>query len=167
MCNVINQEPICSCFEGYTGNPSHECHKPPFGPIVQEYDPCDPDPCGPYSQKRKRNGYCSCSCLPGYRGTPPGCRPECEIDPDCPQNKACRDLKCIDPCVEKNCGRRADCRTVNHVATCYCKHTFTGDPNSEKGCHKIEGAESIMQIITNRTVGLHLLSSIFLHFSHY
>lgn len=29
VCNVINQEPICSCLTYYTGNPSHECHLPP------------------------------------------------------------------------------------------------------------------------------------------
>ncbi len=29
VCNVINQSPICDCFEGYLGDPSDECHPPP------------------------------------------------------------------------------------------------------------------------------------------
>ncbi len=108
------------------------------GPIVDEIlDPCNPDPCGPYSQKRERSGYCSCSCLPNYKGTPPNCRPECEIDPDCPQNRACRDLKCVDPCGYEECGRNADCRASQHQAKCECRRGFVGDPR--KGCVKEKG----------------------------
>ena len=40
------------------------------GEITEEIE-CD---CGPYSQNRERNGICSCSCLPGYKGAPPNCR---------------------------------------------------------------------------------------------
>jgi hypothetical protein len=100
VCNVINQDPICSCLQGYLGDPNFECHPPPSKTIflnqccfikceqifrvyfsssaginsTENIDPCDPDPCGPFSQKRERSGYCSCSCLPGYKGSPPNCR---------------------------------------------------------------------------------------------
>ncbi len=140
MCNVINQEPVCSCFEGYEGNPSYECHPPPSGIITDDEikDPCNPDPCGPYSQKRERSGYCSCSCLPGYLGTPPNCHPECEVDPDCRSYLACRELKCIDPCRDPDrCGHNADCLVIAHEATCECRPGFTGDANSRQGCKKI------------------------------
>lgn len=90
-------------------------------------NPCQPSPCGPYSQCREINGHAVCSCNTGYVGAPPTCRPECVVSSECPQNKACSNQKCIDPCPG-TCGVNANCQVINHNPICTCKQGFTGDP---------------------------------------
>ena len=43
-------------------------------------DPCNPTPCGANSECGVAEGRPVCSCLPGYFGAPPGCRPECVMN---------------------------------------------------------------------------------------
>lgn len=90
-------------------------------------NPCDPSPCGPNAQCQNVNKNPSCSCLPSYIGTPPSCRPECLINPDCPTNKACVNTKCKDPCPG-SCGENAECIVINHAVTCSCMTGYTGNP---------------------------------------
>lgn len=90
-------------------------------------DPCVPSPCGPNSQCRNVNGQGVCSCLPNYIGSPPGCRPECVVSSECPQNRACVNQKCVDPCPG-TCGLNARCEVINHSPICSCQVGFTGDP---------------------------------------
>ena len=90
-------------------------------------DPCNPSPCGPNSQCRQNNGQATCSCIAGYLGSPPSCRPECIVSSDCAPNEACNNQKCIDPCPGK-CGIRATCRVISHNAICTCPVGMTGDP---------------------------------------
>ena len=73
------------------------------------------------------NGHEACSCLPGYIGPPPNCRPECVINSECPANKACIQQKCGDPCIG-SCGINAKCDVVNHNAICSCPYDYIGDP---------------------------------------
>ena len=55
-----------------------------------EEDPCNPNPCGPYSNPPRNAGdRCDCSCQPGMIGQPPNCRPECQLNSDCPVDKIC------------------------------------------------------------------------------
>lgn len=90
--------------------------------------PCQPNPCGPYSECRQgSDDQAICSCLPGYFGNP--CRPECIINSDCPLNKACVNNKCVDPC-EGSCGTNAICTVVSHKASCSCPNNFSGNPYS-------------------------------------
>lgn len=90
-------------------------------------NPCNPSPCGPNAICREHNGAGSCSCLPDYFGDPyTGCRPECLMSSDCPFDKACLSLKCIDPCPG-SCGINAECRVINHIPECSCVPGFTGD----------------------------------------
>jgi len=96
-------------------------HKAPI-----ETNPCQPSPCGPNSQCREVNGYSMCSCLIGYYGTPPTCHPECSIDSDCSQNRACSNQKCRDPCPGA-CGENAQCHTISHRPHCICPPGFTGN----------------------------------------
>lgn len=100
---------------------------PPPPPKEVIVNPCVPSPCGPNSQCRDIGGSPSCSCLPQYIGSPPTCRPECTINPDCPSNLACIREKCIDPCPG-SCGTNALCAVVNHNPSCSCLSGFTGDP---------------------------------------
>lgn len=90
-------------------------------------NPCEPSPCGPYSICRMLNEHAICSCQRGYIGSPPSCRPECIVSADCPQDKACTNQRCIDPCPG-TCGINARCQVVNHNPICSCTAGLTGDP---------------------------------------
>lgn len=126
-CRVVSHNPICSCPPGYTGDPLESCRiSPPIEPV--DTDPCDPDPCGPYSQKYEQDGHCVCSCLPGYRGIAPNCKPECIVSSECSLTTACFDYKCVDPCAGNICGINARCQVVSHNAICQCPQGYTGDP---------------------------------------
>ena len=90
-------------------------------------NPCQPSPCGPNSECREKNGGAACSCLAGYKGAPPACRPECVLNTDCPDHLACIGQKCLDPC-EGECGQNARCTVRNHSPVCRCNSGYTGDP---------------------------------------
>ena len=93
----------------------------------QREDPCNPSPCGPNAECRNVNGEPKCSCLPGYFGRPPNCRPECVANSDCISTLACIRQKCTDPCPG-TCGINALCEVTNHNPICYCPKDMTGDP---------------------------------------
>lgn len=90
-------------------------------------NPCKPSPCGPYSNCRAQNNHAVCSCLANYIGAPPNCRAECMSSSECPQDKACYNERCKDPCPG-TCGQNANCRVINHNPICTCLSGFTGDP---------------------------------------
>lgn len=118
--------PYCTCLRGYEGDPFSRCTQKVINtPTV--VTPCEPNPCGPYSVCQGSGGSHLCNCKPGYIGTPPHCGPECTINEDCPNNKACVREKCIDPCIG-SCGANTDCRAMNHLAICTCRSGYRGDP---------------------------------------
>lgn len=141
LCTVVNHVPMCTCIEGYDGNAFIGCNKlpgssvfnTPFIDFTEHFiseipqTPCLPSPCGPNSQCRQINGQAVCSCVPGFVGSPPTCRPECIISAECNQNRACVNQKCIDPCPG-TCGIGANCQVVNHNPICSCPVQYTGDP---------------------------------------
>lgn len=160
-CRVINHSPICSCPSGYTGSPFIHCEEiPPSKSQIMEWmslqvmlitfllstepaylpppavkrDPCQPSPCGQYSQCRNVNDQAICSCLPQYYGSPPQCHPECTIHQDCLNDRACINEKCIDPCPGA-CGINALCKVTNHIPICFCQEGYEGNPFSS--CSKI------------------------------
>lgn len=89
--------------------------------------PCNPSQCGPNSQCREVNGQAVCSCVPGFIGSPPACRPECVTSAECPLSEACSNQKCINPCPG-TCGIAALCQVVIHNPICSCPAGHTGDP---------------------------------------
>ena len=97
----------------------------PVAPV--QVDPCTPDPCGPYSECRPEGPRPVCSCLKGYFGGPPNCRPECLLSSECPLTMACVQQKCVDPCPG-TCGANAECKVVNHNPICSCPRGYSGDP---------------------------------------
>lgn len=97
--------------------------------LEQPRNPCQPSQCGPNSQCRNLNDQAVCSCQSDYTGTPPNCRPECVVNSECPQNRACHRFKCTDPCPG-TCGINARCQVINHNPICSCPPTLTGDPFS-------------------------------------
>lgn len=149
-CNVVNHIPMCSCPAGFSGNAFVACriiestYKMSLGKLVQCFvglcnvcvlvfsapvatNPCNPSPCGPNSQCRVINGQAVCSCVPGFIGSPPTCRPECVTSSECPLSQACINQKCLDPCPG-TCGIGANCQVVNHNPICSCPAKSTGDP---------------------------------------
>lgn len=90
-------------------------------------NPCLPSPCGPNSQCIERNGHAICSCVPTFIGSPPTCHPECIVNSECPQNEACANQRCIDPCPG-SCGFNAKCNVINHNPICSCPSHYTGNP---------------------------------------
>jgi hypothetical protein len=134
-CQVRNHSPICSCPPQYSGDPFYRCYKVErVEPPQETRNPCQPSPCGPFSECKEINGIAACSCLKGYIGSPPNCRPECTINEECPNDKACMQQRCQDPCPG-SCGYNSNCRVTNHYAQCYCNPGFTGDPFS--GCNEV------------------------------
>ena len=145
QCNVFNHVPMCTCIQGYVGDPFTACNPAPPPPrtfnqnLLQVHkiknicvpvgepvvtDPCNPSPCGPNAQCR--NG--QCSCLPEFQGDPyQGCRPECVQSTDCTRDKACMQRKCRDPCPG-TCGQSAVCVVSNHIPMCSCPSGMQGDP---------------------------------------
>ena len=55
------------------------------------------------------------------------CRPECVLNSECPQDRACINQKCVDPCPA-SCGTFATCVVRNHSPICACRQSYTGDP---------------------------------------
>jgi hypothetical protein len=98
-----------------------------FAEAPPQIDPCRPSPCGPNSQCRTSDNHAVCSCLQGYMGIPPSCRPECVVSAECPQTRACVNQKCTDPCLG-SCGLGARCEVINHSPICSCREGQTGDP---------------------------------------
>ena len=129
-CQVINHAPICACPSGQTGNPFIRCYNEVLQDTPLDTNPCQPSPCGPYSQCRNINDQASCSCLPNMIGHPPNCRPECLTNNDCSAKHSCMNQKCIDPCIGA-CSINAECRVVGHIPMCHCRDGFIGDPFSE------------------------------------
>lgn len=106
QCIPVNHIPTCICVDGYIGDPLVSCREPPKIEH-QPINPCQPSPCGPNSKCRVVNDIAVCSCVDEYIGSPPNCRPECTVNSECPQNKACHRFKCTNPCAG-TCGGMCD-----------------------------------------------------------
>ena len=142
ICSVLNHTPTCTCYEGYIGDPFTACRRKPIPiePVIAD-DPCDPNPCGPYSNPPKVIGdRCHCTCLPEMIGSPPNCRPECVMNSDCPNDKACVNNKCKDPCPGV-CGIHASCHVTNHIPQCTCDPGYSG--NAFVACTRVTTCKSL------------------------
>lgn len=110
-------------FHSYLDNPLFV----PADRLPEPVNPCQPSPCGPNSLCREVNEAPSCTCLEGYHGQAPYCRPECTSNEECSNHLSCINNKCKNPC-EGACARNAECRVVSHSPICLCPYGFTGDP---------------------------------------
>lgn len=148
LCHIINHNPVCTCSNKYTGDPFVRCHPQRESslaikrfttpsifmiysaveePVVTPTDPCQPSPCGSYSECKNIENTPSCTCLPNYIGSPPNCRPECVNNAECSHNLACITQKCKDPCPGA-CGINAECRVISHTPNCFCINGYIGNP---------------------------------------
>lgn len=134
-CQVVNHNPICSCPQGLRGDPFVSCQyfEEPIDDR-EEKNPCIPSPCGQNSICQIKQNRPVCSCIENFIGKPPYCRPECVLNTECPQDKACVREKCTDPCLSA-CGPNAECHVAAHSAYCNCLPGYEGD--SFVGCKKI------------------------------
>jgi hypothetical protein len=90
-------------------------------PVIQE------DTCNCVPNAECRDGVCVC--LPDYYGDGyVSCRPECILNNDCPNNKACIRNKCKNPCTSVACGEGANCDVIYHAVMCTCPPGTTGSP---------------------------------------
>ena len=130
-CTVISHHPICSCPPNFEGDPFVSCTKKDPRPEITvpplPVHPCYPSPCGPNAACKPLGDTPMCSCVPGYKGAPPNCRPECVINDECSKSQACVNNKCVDPCSGA-CGVDAECSVRNHLAVCKCRAGYQGDP---------------------------------------
>ena len=56
---------------------------------------------------------------------------ECQYDDECPDNNACIEHQCLDPCNSQPCGRNAICETKGHIPICRCPPNTAGNPHEE------------------------------------
>jgi hypothetical protein len=142
-CFVQNHRPICSCEEGFEGNPNIACRH--VGCRIDSecesgkscingncINPClVKDPCGINAECYVYQNRAECRCRSGYRGNPlERCRVVgCTSNSDCPTDRQCINAQCINPCVYDNpCSPRAECRVQNHIALCRCTSGYFGNP---------------------------------------
>lgn len=53
---------------------------------------------------------------------------ECQVNDDCPLDKACISQECQDPCRGTSCGTRAECKVEYHYPICFCPRGLQGNP---------------------------------------
>lgn len=128
-CLVEQHHPLCSCRSGLDGNPLYRCSEP-YRPSIERENPCIPDPCGLNTKCQVIGDRAVCSCLSEFSGDPHiGCKQECTINTDCPNDKTCLNYKCINPCLLGNiCGLNAFCKVLYHTPSCECNANFFGNP---------------------------------------
>ena len=130
-CSAETGIAICSCQQGFHGDPNQECSRSIEIPIGCRTD----SDCG--VGKLCLNGNCigcradaDCgfgkACL---NGKCVGCR----TDSDCGVGKACLNSECEDPCNSQPCGVNAVCTLTESkpfkAVTCTCKPGYEGDAN--------------------------------------
>ena len=78
----------------------------------------------------------------------PGVTVGCDIDDDCPDYTACRNRKCINPCVvDKPCAPSANCRVVKHSPICTCPNGYIGTPQTKCSLREFWKTKSLMQYL--------------------
>lgn len=145
-CYVQRHKPICSCREGYEGNPNircltigcrsdSECDHDKACINSNCIDPClTNDPCASNADCYSRNHKPECRCANGFRGDPfKGCQAiECLSNDGCPTDKYCDQLNgvCLNPCHYDitHCGQGAICIAQNHNGLCKCNTGLSGNP---------------------------------------
>lgn len=145
-CFIRDHRPVCSCLEGYDGDPyracrivgcrsNSECESHEACVNGNCISPCLLNStCGPNAECYVERSQPLCRCRPGFEGDAfTSCNAiECRTNGDCPQDKQCRAHRCIDPCLGGNiCGQRATCLVRNHIAVCKCDTGYTGSPYVE------------------------------------
>ena len=133
-CRTENHKPVCYCQPGFI----------PLNGQCVDIDECaKPGSCHSSAICRNSPGSFTCSCPEGSVGDAKtsGCkaRGECSNNRDCPAASACREGRCVDPCIGQ-CGQGAVCDVVAQQAVCSCPARTVGNPRAE--CRQLECVES-------------------------
>ena len=113
-CSVTNHRAICTCPPGTTGDP---------------YTQCSPSK-NPFSNKKYYTFILNLDSLMSiFSAVKIG---ECDTDSECPDNRACNQHQCVNPCDNGlPCGKNAQCTPTGHRAVCKCPTGWGGDPSTE------------------------------------
>jgi hypothetical protein len=109
-CQAVNHNAVCSCLEGYTGNPREQCYKCKFFLFR-------------FILTRIVEYIYILNIL-----TVAGCR----SNNDCPAKEACINGQCVNPC---RCGVGAVCEIRDHNPICKCPPGTVGNPSSGCTCN--------------------------------
>lgn len=133
-CRIKDHKPICTCTQGYQGNPETKCVRilctdnsecaSTHSCINKQCVPaCQENNCGKNAECFAVQHKARCECIPGFTGNPTqnclvlGCR----ADSECPFDKACINGKCQDPCESTvSCSVEEVCKVYNHKPECIC-----------------------------------------------
>lgn len=150
QCQSTPQGPVCSCPEGFMGDPYSKCHPAecsqdsqcPNHKQCQNQqceDPCKTHHCVANAECRVQDHKAVCRCLTGYEGDPdrfcsPVPQPECQSDYDCQELQGCVLEECQDLCLALHpCGSDAVCQVLpNHpvkIMSCTCPEGYDGNPH--------------------------------------
>lgn len=129
FCTGITHKPICTCMEGFLGDPIKGCDKKECdsdtdcsGDKYCDNNMCKiacltKNNCGENSICSSENHKHICYCQPGFTGDPV---------------KGCTE---INQCEIKPCGNGAECISTRNSAKCVCPEGTVGNPY-EEGCRK-------------------------------
>ncbi len=156
-CRVENHQPVCSCPDGFTGEPIKECIRLP---VACQKD----DQCVGGGESRCQLGRCiplcsadsqcalnekcvdgSCvltcrvenDCFLGHICLNGLCSVGCRANEDCTADEACVNSRCQNPCTSgaaSVCGPNAQCAVADHRAQCSCPVGFLAYPSPNVAC---------------------------------
>lgn len=157
ICSILNRQHICTCPDGFAGNPkdtNRGCVRIPSVCQTETNCPagmiCDSGKCRPpcFSEKDCAvNEKCSdnicllrCStdqeCLSGEICKHQICQVGCRNDNECSYKETCILNNCKNMCdTPTTCGSNALCTMVAHHPVCTCPQGFTG--NAKLGCSRV------------------------------
>ena len=146
---------VCTCLPGFVGKGDESCEKY-LEPVEEEcsedqhcqnneacrnrecVNPCSGrNPCNYLASCNAENHNAVCTCPPGFEEDQFGnCkeirRGECYHDTECPDDRACVQNQCQDPCrLDEPCGLKAICTVSSHRAICKCPEGWGGQPFTE------------------------------------
>lgn len=150
VCAVQNRQKICTCPEGFHGNPRDNrrgCIRDLIGCHNENHCPagmtCQLGKCRPQcasnqdcaANERCIDHHCSLRCFNdqecsnGEICQNNQCQAGCRVDNDCPYKESCVLNRCKDMCdTPMSCGTNALCSMVAHQPICSCPSGFHGDP---------------------------------------
>lgn len=135
ICTPQRSRPVCSCPDGFEGNPDISCTRQRQQDPPAPSNPCELRPCGAHATCTPDGRRAICSCEGRYEGDGiQGCRrSECIENSDCGSGSLfCKQRRCVNPCSSPGvCGRNADCTPRDHHPICSCAHGYVGDPFTE------------------------------------
>lgn len=157
LCSVVNRQRVCTCPEGFAGNPKDNrrgCVRVPAICQSEANCPagmiCDTGKCRPPCFASKdcainekcfdRRCLLSCStdqeCLTGEICHQQRCQIGCRSDNECSYKEACILNSCKNMCdTPTSCGANGQCTMVAHQPVCTCPAGFSGDP--KLGCNRL------------------------------